>query len=514
MQLARFFIPLTCAGFLAACGTEVAVAGYAAPQFAGGAGAAGAGGSGGAPDSGTPGIPDNPPPCMGKTIRQRLQYSSITLPEGVRYKRANSYFFGFPQDDRIVLAASPTDGGMVAWLNAAGTQIHVSTLTQALTRPVPDVPDYVVEGTELSGLVVHDDGFAVLTRRPDLGDPLGANGTQTPATVLVRYQFGRGEVFAVPLTGTKSITNSLDVDKRDHPLVTPASIALSGRLVHNGTHYGAYFSVRGGPGDRFADSNGDKFVQVDDSGQFVSGWRNACRQNLGGRLVAEPNGFVAFCMSDGLVGDPGMNAVPIGRSTIKYLVSEATTMNGYVGGNFGSVVKVPSGYLVAWASRGVEVSNPSNAAHSGHEPATGIITKDLAIPNAPIWPFNRAEPKQDTVNVHAVPIPSSDKVLLVWETIDAPTYRSPGVGSGTYGGTHFRLVDGQGKAASDEEPILEAIAPNGPDDIVQFPNGDVGWAYVREAERNFQNPVTAANVPQLPPVTSIQFVRLPHCLPP
>jgi hypothetical protein len=112
--------------------------------------------------------------------------------------------------------------------------------------------------------------------------------------------------------------------------------------------------------------------------------------------------------------------------------------------------------------------------------------------------------------VHAAPY--GDKVLLVWETIENPTYLR-GMGSGSYGGTHFRFVDGQCKSASMEEVSLDAIAPNGPDDIVQFPNRDIGWAYVREAERNFQTAVAGANVPNLPPITEIHFVRLPYCQP-
>jgi hypothetical protein len=102
----------------------------------------------------------------------------------------------------------------------------------------------------------------------------------------------------------------------------------------------------------------------------------------------------------------------------------------------------------------------------------------------------------------------------VWETIDSPAFSSSnGYSTGVYGGTHFRLVDAQGNTASDEEVLPDAIAPNGPDDIVQFSNLDLGWAYVPEAERNFQTPVTAAALPSLPVVSEIRFVRLTWCYP-
>jgi len=488
MQKARYLVALSCAWTSVACGTEVARAVYSAEVDAG--------------PSGPPGIPEKPPPCRTGKLTDRLTRGRVVLDEGVRYKRTD-YFFGFPQDDRIAFSAS-NNNVMVAWLNSAGTQVHVTPVqvgTDTITRYAPDV---IVPGTELSGLVALEDGFALLTRRPDLGEPIGEGMTQMQATYWVRSLLNGREISAVPLTGTR-VMFSADADiKRDYPN------GPSGRIAFNGSRYGIYLGVRGGLGDRYRGANGDKFLQFDEDGKFLGGWRMGCRQNLGGRLVSEASGFVAFCMSDGTIETPGVTLV-LGPFSTRRLALEAAAP-AYAGGNFGSAVKTASGYMVVWASRGVKESNTQNPAFDSHEPAVAVVNDNRMPVPPPVFPFLPAGgvPARDAVNVHAAPY-GDDRVLIVWETIDAPQL-SDGFSTGTYGGTHFQLVDLQGKKASEEEFLLEAIAPNGPDDIVQFPNGDIGWAYVPEG-RDFQTPVTEMALANLRSIAEIRFVRLQLCAP-
>jgi hypothetical protein len=402
---------------------------------------------------------------------------------------------------------------MVAWLTSGGTTVHVTPLGIATGGEITRAgPDTWVDGTELSGLVTLDDGFALLTRRPDLGEPLDGT-TPVQATYFVRLQTGRAPL-AIPLTGTKSITNPSNLDlKRDFP--TPSG--LSGRLAFNGLHYAAYFPARGGQGDAYATHYGDKFVQLDESGQLVQSWRMGCRVDLGNRLITEASGFLTFCLSDGTNGEPGLSLVLGAFNTRRLALESASTASNYAGGNWGSAVKVSDEYLVAWASRGWTSSNGGDLtpAHESHDLAIALLDKDRNPVGPPFWAFkpDGKTPLKDVVNVHAAPW--GDKVLLVWETIDSPQFRSTGGGysTGTYGGTHFRLVDAQGKPVSDEEIMPAAIAPNGPDEIVQFPNRDLGWAYVPEATRDFQTPVTATTLASVPPIYEIKFVRLPYCTP-
>lgn len=485
MQKARYLFALSCACASTACGTEVARAVYSAP-----------------PDVGVPVVPEKPPQCQSSKLVDRLSHGSITLSEPIRYKRTG-YFFGLPQDDRIAFSMTARNLGFVAWVNSAGTSVHVTPLAVG-TEFSRFGTDFIVEGTEVSGLVARDNGFALLTRRPDRGDPLGDGMTQAQATYWVRWKNGT-ELFDVPLTGTKSIVNAPPNLKRDFPN------GLSGRLAFNETHYGAYFGVRGGQGDEYFGHNGDKFVQLDESGQFVSSWRMGCRQNLGTRLITEASGFVSFCMSDGTIGSPGVHLVE-GAWDARRLAPEVAPAGGggYTGGNFGSAVKAGDGYLVTWASRGVN-ANDGSYAYNSHEPAVALLDTDRN-PVARFWPFlpRNTAPTADAVNVHAAPY--GDNVLIVWETIESPTLRSGGYSTGDYGGTHFRLVDTQGRNPSEEEIVPRAIAPNGQDDIVLFANGDLGWAYVPE-ERDFQAALPATALPNLPAVNAINFIRLQYCLP-
>jgi hypothetical protein len=494
MQQARYLVALSCACASTACGTEIATA-VEPPRV----------------DAGPPGVPERPPQCNSTKIIDRLIQTTIPLTEGVRYKRSLSYF-GLPQDERIALSSSPNNVSLVAWLNLAGTHVHVTRLAMTRTEIARFGTDYTVEGTELGGLVALDDGFALLTRRPDLGDPLGEGGMPTQATYLVRWR-NDVEVFAAALTGTKSIVNVADADlnlKRDFPLTN----GVSGRLVFNGSHYGAYFVARGGQGDRWFDQFADKFVQVDAGGGFVSGWRMGCRVYLGGRLVADGSRFVPFCMSDGRIETPGLTLV-LGPFATRRLAYE-TYAEQYAGGNFGSAVKTNNGFLVAWASRGVNImGNSISPAHDFHEPAVALVDNDLNPVPPPDWPFlpGSARRVRDAVNVHAAPY-GDDKVLIVWETIDSPTYRpNSGYSTGTYGGTHFRFVDAAGKPASEPEMVPSAIAPNGQDEIVQLPNRDLVWAYVPEEPRDFQTPVSSVQLPNLPVISKIGFVRLLYCPP-
>jgi hypothetical protein len=169
--------------------------------------------------------------------------------------------------------------------------------------------------------------------------------------------------------------------------------------------------------------------------------------------------------------------------------------------------------MIVEATRGVKLQFGQiiGPGRDFHAPAVAMLKKDLTIGYERVWPFTPTDPSyvllDDAVNVHAQAY--GDKVLLVWETIASPTFHSnTGYSTGNYGGTHFRLIDANGNAASDEEVVPSSMAPNGPDDIVQFPGGDVGWAYVPE-DRAFQTVAT----PSVSALSEIRFVRLQYCSP-
>ena len=167
------------------------------------------------------------PPTCGPTLKERLTVTSIQVDADIRYKLEG--INRFPLDERIAFSAQPNGMAKVAWLDNGFTNVHVTPLNVQGTRLAADT---VVEGIDLGGLIAHDDGFTILTRRDDPGDPINDDPNEGPiakAAFLVRYQNG-AELFGVPLTGTKNITDDQGNRRND------CSTTLQGRLAYNGSN--------------------------------------------------------------------------------------------------------------------------------------------------------------------------------------------------------------------------------------------------------------------------------------
>jgi hypothetical protein len=442
------------------------------------------------------GIPQGPPTC-GATLKERLSITRVDVDSDIRYARPG--YGGVARDERLAFDVSSSGAGQVAWLDNALSSVHVTPLSPELMRAGPDV---LVPGFDLGGLVMHDDGFAVLTRRPDPGEPIGdipGGGSIAPAAFLVRVRVGQ-EAFSAPLTGTLNITDDPDNERRD------CSTGLFGKLAYNGRFYGAYFVVRGCKGD-FADGHyGDKLVYADSRGSFLrGGWSWRCSRNLGAQLLPETNAFTSLCISDG-APQAGVNVVVAGSPS--RLLAHEYTQPGYAGADFGSIIKLSDGrYFLAWLSRGVRETSPGvfDVALSQHDVGFITLGRDYAPLIRPTWLFKTSD--SDEVNLHVAPY-GPDRILLVWETVTGMTC-TDGVCLGQYGGTHVRLVHADGSFASAEE-IIDA-PPNGGDDIVVFPDGDLGWAFV-PATRDYATLLDASSgVPNVPPVRQVAIARFAYC---
>jgi hypothetical protein len=482
MRTARYLVAVSGISIVAiGCGTKIAQTTYEPPIDRG------------ASDAAT--IPKTPSTC-GPKLKDRLSITTIDLQDDIRYKRAG--YGGVPRDERIALDVQPNGLAQVAWLDNALTTVHVTPLTLELQRAGFDA---VVNGFDLGGLVAHDNGFAVLTRRNDPGEAVGDipdGGPIAPAAILVGYRDHR-EVFAAPLTGTLNITDAPDNQRRD------CSTGLDGRLAFDGRFYGAYFVVRGCKGHWADGRYGDKLVYADTKGAFVrGGWSWGCSQNLGLRLLPEMNAFTSLCISD---SDPqaGVNLV-VGQSS--RLLAREFTAPGYSGGEFGSVVKLNDGrYFVGWLSRGVRDlgSGMIDVAMEQHDVGYTMLSRDYVPIGRPTWLFST--PDADEVNLHVAPY-GSDRLLLVWETVTNPQCKA-GVCLGPYGGTHVRLIYTDGSFASEEETI--AAPPNGADDIVVFPDLDLGWAFVPESRDYSALLSPSMTAPNVPAVRQIAIARFAYC---
>lgn len=488
-----------CSTRFAQTAEEGEASGGAGTPASGGAGTPASGGASGTPGTGgtagmggsTGGVPAACP----EGLAARLTITEVQVDEDIRYKRPS--YDNFPADERVALSVGPDGAAQVAWIDDTLSRVHVTPLTQTGGRADLDV---VVRGNDLSGLVARSDGFALLTRRDDPGEPLqdpAASNVIAKAAVLVRVR-NRVEVFAAPLTGTAQVNSALPADQKRDCAGSP----LAGRLAFNGQRYGAYFVVHGCAGHPNASFYADKLAYVDDRGNFSpGGWNWNCSLNEGLRLLPEAGAFTSLCISEGLPFR-GLNLVVEGRPA-QLLSAEFSVSPGYSAAQFGSVVRMGDGsYVVGWLSRGLGATL---------RPATDIAFMRLSRDYTPLTPPTWLQETPVTVetNLHLAAY-GPDRLLVAWDSMDG-NICDDHTCFGTYTGTHLRLIDMAGNFLTPDE--VTSAAPNSEDDITPFPNGDLGWAYVPEEARNYDGPLLYDNTgaPLVRSKRQLRVARLRYC---
>ncbi|MFC4498178.1 MULTISPECIES: hypothetical protein [Streptomyces] len=385
---------------------------------------------------------------------------------------------------RTTTAVAPNGTLRVAWPATDG--VHVTPLTAAGKRSGADT---VVKGAkEVGGLVAHNDGFALLTRVAD------TNKWKETAAAIVRYTGGK-QTFRTKLTGTASHDTA--------PL-------LDGQLTWNGTKYGAYFVVHGAGG--FADGHyGDKLTYVSAKGAKLSGgWGWGCSHNEGIALHAETSGaFTSVCFDDwrsGLFVSTG-----IGAPDNAPVVQREQCWAGYCGGTFpgrtGDLVKSSAGrYATAFASRGAASAkkNPDDSSGRGwtvkpktstHQVAVAFMKNRNSGPGKAV--YLTAAAGTEHVNVHVAPY-GKNRLLLSWESLKNVKC-SAGTCTGTFTGTHFRLIDWNGKFQSADKVVGTRVTG----DVAVLKDGALTWAYA-PVTPTYGKPLTGAS----PTTTTLRIARL------
>ncbi|MER6955961.1 RICIN domain-containing protein [Streptomyces sp. NPDC000618] len=424
--------------------------------------------------------PSSATTAAGTALAQKLTTSKVTLPAAFGY--LESGYNGLPQWTRVDTQAAPDGSVRVAWPASDG--VHVTPLSPALARQGADT---VVPGTEeVSGLVAHDDGFALLTRVAD------TNKWGDTAAALIRYKDG-SVLFDKKLTGTAS---------------NDTSPVLDGALKWNGSQYGAYFVVHGAGG--FADGHyGDKLAYVNDAGTVQSGgWDWGCSHNEGIALAPGTSGaFPSLCFDDwrsGLFVSTGISApddAPV--------VQREQCWAGYCGGAYpsssGDLVKTSTGgYATAFADRGAASAVKNTADSSGrgwtvtprtdtHQVAVALL-KDASTPGSTVLLTDDAT--TDHVNVHIAPY--GKNLLVSWESVAGATCKD-GTCTGRFTGTHLQVIDPTGKPVSAEEVVDAHIAG----DLATLPDGSLTWAFA-PATPAYDSAMSGAS----PTTTTLTIARL------
>jgi hypothetical protein len=407
-----------------------------------------------------------------RALAERITTTSIALPAELPYLSAGHN--GTREWTRVTTAVAPNGTRRVAWPASDG--IHVTTLTAAGTRSGPDT---VVKGAkEVGGLVAHNSGFALLTRVPD------SNKWGETAAALIRYKNG-SRTFTKKLTGTAS---------------HDTSPVLDGQLKWNGSKYGAYFVVHGAGG--FADGHfGDKLTYISSGGEKLSGgWDWGCSHNEGIALHPEKTGaFTSLCHDDwrsGLMVSTGIGAP--GNAPV---VQREQCWAGYCGGTYagrtGEIVKnaTTGRYATAYASRGAASAkkNPKDSSGRGwtvtpkwktHQVTVAFLKNRSTVSGKPI--HLTAAPGTEHVNVHIAPH-GKNKLLLSWESLKNAKCAN-GTCTGTFTGTHLRLIDWNGKFLTADKTVRARITG----DIAVLPDGDLTWAYAAVTP-SYSTPLSGAS---------------------
>jgi hypothetical protein len=434
------------------------------------------------------------------SLTARLTITNVDLPSDVSYKRGGIQ--GFPLDDRLAFTLAEDGSAYVAWndFDVANT-VHVTPLTAALTRAGDDV---LVDGIDVGGIAAREDGFAILTVRPDPGQRLALTpGSRDSgmAIMLVRYRAGR-EAFAVPLTGTASVTAKNDPTARD---CSPGY--LYSRLAWNGAKYGAYFMTHACEGDphvlpssdpRAPWNNGDKLVYVDDTGAGLRGGRNwICSQDQGLRMWPGPDVFTPICLAD---STPAMGLNVVMEDQPPVLLSAEAAGPNWCSAQLGSVIGFPDGtFAIGFLSRDVGAS-PDVPTRPTPDIALLRLDTDRALIAPKRWLVETSAIAE--TNLHFAPYGAA-RILMIWDSIENPTCNAQ-VCFGTYGGTYARLIDRDGNELT-SDTLIRAV-PNSGDDLSVYPNGDVAWAYVADSARDYQ-PLSAPRSTK----RRISIARLRYC---
>jgi hypothetical protein len=447
-----------------------------------------------------PGMPSEPDKPAAKScpdsLDDRITVSTVQVTRDIRYKLLG--YEGFPFDERVAFAPARDGSAYVAWTDDATARVVITPLNERYQRAGEDIDP---NGYEVGGLVAQDDGFALLTLRDDSAEQSSMAAVDPNigrAVMLVRFRNG-AEVFAAPLTGTRSITQPYSAAINDS-----APGYLYGRLAWNGAKYGAYFIVQQSADASRPPTLTDKLVYLDDSGGGLrGGFSNKCASNQGLRLWPEADVYTPVCISDAQPA-PGISLVREDHEPV--LLGAEASAPGWSAGQMGSIVKLPDNtYFVGWLSRDVVPNGqPNQTARLATDIALVRLGPDLKMIGERRWLLET--PYAAETNLHFARYGQS-QVLMIWDAIT--NVRCKRMCYGTYAGTYARVLDRDGRVLAEDR--LSAV-PNHHDDLVTLPNGDVAWAYVPDDARDYSSVPPARNDRVLAPAKrTFSVARLRFC---
>ncbi|MBW2522759.1 MAG: hypothetical protein JRI23_01225 [Deltaproteobacteria bacterium] len=326
---------------------------------------------------------------------------------------------GAPVQGDVWLAPEPGGCAKAAWIS--GTEVHLTPLTGDGQRFGPDGS---MPGTEIRGLVAHDDGAALLIRRDDRMDLVGVCGNGANR-------------FEIPIVGGNNHDQSGDkwIDSWPH----------EGRLAWSGAQYAAYFGHTQNWGAQ-GNHQGDILAYYDGDGAPDGlGWGWGCSHSLDVRIAHSGATFGPVCVSD-CYPDKG---IYFDHNT---LVSSEPSGNclGSSDARLGGLVAVSGGFMLTYSSSEGRSSFDIALVHIS---STGTV-------GSPVWLTDTAGTDERTSYLARY----GSNLLVGWLS---------------EGNLTLSVVNDTGTVV--EGPALASVGFGGAD-FINLANGDVAWAFGQGSE--------------------------------
>lgn len=316
------------------------------------------------------------------------------------------------------LFAEPTDAGgaVLAWV--AGGSVHVRRVDGTGASAGADI---VVTSSELHGLAVAPDAYAVLVARaPDL---------------LALVVVGLDGSMIADRTLIGGVPHAVVDNEWFGPLIR------HGRLTWTGTTWAAYYPLQRHWSDGI-EHYGDQLRTLMRDGTPVSTlWGWGCSHSIDTRLTSNAVGLGPVCTSDCYPG----KGVYFMHDTLVY-TDPSGDCSGGVDTHLGGVAPVAGGFWVGFSTPAARASRDVALVHVSDAHAVGTVQ----------WLSSAAGAEDD---VHVAPAPDGG-AIVAW----------------TEGGMGRLVRVSAAGAMMGAAETIDASLVTGASDFFAWPGGDVGWA--------------------------------------
>jgi hypothetical protein len=295
--------------------------------------------------------------------------------------------------------------------------VHVTPLDAADNRRGDD---FSAPGQGMHGFATMADGFAVLVKRDDV-------------MAVVRYVDGSGVLYTANTVGATShdVEGARWIDDWPH----------EGRLAWSGTQLAVYHGQTGNFGAASGNHQGDRLEYLDAAGSRSVAWDWGCSHSVDVRLAWNGSTFGPVCLSDCY---PGKGIYFNHNGFIRDEPSGDCA--GSSSASLGGLVPVADGFWLSFVSVEGRSSADVGLVHLASDGTPGTF----------LWLTDTAAEAESSAHLAGY----GANLLAAWMS----------------GGTAtFAVVSTTGAIIEGPAALDTSFAVR--DDFVNWPNGDVGWAY-------------------------------------